>query len=489
MKLKYYIIGAAIAFTGLTSCHKDNLTAAPPTSISDATAFDQPYRIANQVLSLYAQLKEGRVYGGRVLVYGDIRGEDFLLEDPNLVTNADVWNQNPTSTATAIVGLWAQAYTTINNCNVFIDGMNAKGIAVVGSTLGNNYIGEARLIRALCYYQLLQYYARPFADGAGSKLGLPLRLTGIKGAGSSDLARSSVKDVYTQILLDLNFAENNLPLTYGVGNVNNVIRAHKNTAIALKTRVYLSMQDYPNVSLEAAKIVTGITAPFYATNGGVKDSLASDLALIVFKTPYVSGESIFSLPFTVTSPDIPGTQNGLQGYYFSGTNAGSSIFSLNPAGIIANAGWTATDRRRSFIFTAPSGKKYLSKFPTASPADNTPVIRYSEVLLNYAEAIVRVSNTVDPKAVALLNAVRQRSDPTTVFTVAGFANAAALIDAILTERRIEFLGEGLRTGDILRLLQTFPAKGTAPAKAPSEDGYIWPVSATEKALNKLWVDG
>jgi hypothetical protein len=117
-----------------------------------------------------------------------------------------------------------------------------------------------------------------------------------------------------------------------------------------------------------------------------------------------------------------------------------------------------------------------------------PVIRWAEVLLNLAEAKARTTNTVDPQSVALLSAVRNRSDATTTFTVASFSSVNDLINAILLERRIEFLGEGLRNNDIMRLLQTFPAKGAAPARGPNDDGYIWPVSATERSLNTLWVD-
>jgi hypothetical protein len=489
MKIKLkYIMAVGMILVVFTSCKRELLSPTPDTSISDATAFDQPYRIANQVLSLYSTLKEGRFYGGRYIVYGDTRADDFLSEDPNLVTGADVWGLNPTNTATAIVGLWSQAYFVINSCNVFIDGMNAKGITVVGPTVGNAYIAEARLIRALSYYSLLQYYARPFADGAGSKLGLPLRLTGIKGPGFSDMARSTVAEVYAQVLVDLDFAETNLPLNNG-SNLNNTTRAHRNTAIALKTRVYLSMQNYAKVIVEANKIVPA-AAPFKATSG-VPDSLQPDYTN-VFKTPFTTTESIFSMPFSTTTGDAPGTQNGLQGYFYSSANGNGSIYSLNPAGIIADPGWTATDKRRAFIFTSTSavnlGKKYWTKYPTASPADYSPVIRWSEVLLNLAEARVRTTSTVDPQAVALLNAVRNRSDPSTTFTVASFASATALIDAILKERRIEFLGEGLRNNDIMRLMLPIPAKGTVGAKGPADEAYIWPVSNTEKSLNALWVD-
>ena len=109
----------------------------------------------------------------------------------------------------------------------------------------------------------------------------------------------------------------------------------------------------------------------------------------------------------------------------------------------------------------------------------------SEVLLNLAEALARTNAAVDARALALVNAVRQRSDPSVTIVA---ATQAALINAILLERRIEFLGEGLRNNDLMRLLQTIPAKGSVPAKAPTDQGYIWPISANELSLNKLMTD-
>jgi hypothetical protein len=479
-QLKYIITIALFGLTG-SSCHKDLLEPIPQTSITDATAFDTPARISSQVLSMYSALKNGNFFGGRAEIAGDIRSEEFINETTNLVTGADVWSLNPTGTSQNFVkNMWSQAYYTINLCNVFIDGMNEKGSSVVGAALANNYIGEARLIRALCYYHLLQFYARPFADGNGSKPGLPLRLIGIKGSGFSDLARSSVAEVYTQIISDLDFAETNLPLTNGSALLNTT-RAHRNTAIALKTRVYLSMQNYAKVITEADKIVTAV-APFTATSG-VAHALQADI-VNVFRAPYTTTESILALPMSTTAGDNPGTQNQLGFYYSKGP--GNGEFSLNPSGIIANAGWLATDRRRTFNATV-SGKPYLNtKYPAASPFTDYPqVIRYSEVLLNLAEALARTNVAVDARGLALLNAVRKRSDATTTI-LAG--TQQALIDAILLERRIEFLGEGLRNNDLMRLLQTIPAKGSIPAKAPSEAGYIWPISADEMSLNHLMTD-
>ncbi len=499
MKKQYkYMLSLGLCVMAMNSCKRDLLSPTVQTSVSDASAFDTPSRISNGVLSLYGSLKNGNFYGGRYLVYGDVRGEDFLNQTSNLVTASDIWNQNPTNSATAVVNLWSAAYSTIENCNIFIDGMAAKGTSVVGSTLANNYLGEAKLIRALSYYSLLQFYARPYADGNGSKPGLPLRLSGIKGPGASDLARSSVADVYTQIISDLDYADANLPLTYA-SVYNNTTRAHRNTAIALKTRVYLSMQKYDKVITEANKIVSA-AAPFTATTG-VNHSLQADVTN-VFKT-YTTTESILSMPMTATTGDNPGTQNQLAYYYTPGSTTkdaagnliggvGNGEYSLNPSGIIADAGWTATDKRRTFIKSSGSGssiKYWLFKYATGSPyTDYVPVIRYAEVLLNLAEARARSIGSVDAQAVALLNAVRNRSDAATTFTVASFATSADLITAILKERRIEFLGEGLRNNDITRTLQTFPAKGSAQAKAPTDVGYVWPISNTELSLNHLMTD-
>jgi hypothetical protein len=361
--------------------------------------------------------------------------------------------------------------------------MAAKGTAVVGTPLSNNYQAEARLLRALSYYSLLQLYARPFWDGNGSKPGVPMRLKGNTGSDDYAKARATVAEVYTQIIADLDFAETNLPANYSSA-FNNTIRAHRNTAIALKTRVYLSMGRFANVITEANKIVSA-AAPYTAASG-VAHALQSDITN-VFKSPYTTTESILSMPFA--SNETPGTQNQLGFYYGPAAfNGGNGEYSLLPTGIIANTGWKTTDRRRTMIGVF-GGKSYLTKYSVASIfTDFAPVIRYSEVLLSLAEARVRSSNTVDAQAIALLNAVRGRSDASTVFTAADFANSTALANAIVTERRIELLGEGIRGTDITRLGLPLPAKpGVGEIKADAQQ-YIWPISSTELLLNPLCKD-
>ncbi|MFT4204708.1 MAG: RagB/SusD family nutrient uptake outer membrane protein [Chitinophagaceae bacterium] len=489
MKIKNIFIG--IILTGgllFAACNSKRLDTVPQDSVIDATAFSTSDRIYAQLLSLYSSLKSGQLYGGRAVIYGDIKADQFINQTNNSVTGYDVWTGTATNSSTSIENLWAQAYLTINKCNIFIQGVDSLGTGIVTTDEASQYIAEAKFIRALCYSKLLEYYAYPYAygSGGGSNLGVPLRLTAIVGGGYSDLARSTVAEVYTQILSDLDDAESDLPTSYS-SDYDNTTRAHMNTAIALKTRIYLNMQDYANVVTEANKIVSD-AAPF-AASSGVANTLESSIST-VFASPYTSLESIFSMPMTTTSGDYPGTQAALA-YYFS-KSVGNGEFSVNTSGIYADATWTSTDDRRDFIVSYTSGSSttyWLSKYPTASPyTDYVPVIRYSEVLLNLSEALVRSTSSITTRAVALLNAVRNRSDASTTYTTSSFSSTSTLIEAILKERTIEFLGEGMRNGDLMRLVQTIPAKGAVGTIAAGASNYIWPIPATELSLNKLAVD-
>jgi hypothetical protein len=87
--------------------------------------------------------------------------------------------------------------------------------------------------------------------------------------------------------------------------------------------------------------------------------------------------------------------------------------------------------------------------------------------------------------VDLLNAVRQRSDATTTYTVASFASVQELLDQIAIERRIELLGEGFRSLDVMRLGQNFAAKSTVPSVSATSNEYIWPIPQNELLYNKL----
>ena len=235
------------------------------------------------------------------------------------------------------------------------------------------------------------------------------------------------------------------------------------------------MAQYDKVILEANKIISAAT-PFKAPTG-VANQL-SPLISTVFAAPYTTTESVFSFAFTTL--DAPTTA----GIFYNPSPNGSGHNPLNPAGIIANTGWKTTDARRAFNQVSGTSL-WLSKWPKnpSIESDYGTVIRYAEIMLNLSEALVRQNAVVDARAVALLNAIRQRSDPTTVFTVASFATPEDLLNQIQIERRIELLGEGFRSFDRLRLGLPLLAKGTAPGINKTDIQYIWPIPLSELLIN------
>ena len=490
--IKYFALLFIVAVYAISCTKTELLNPVPTTLIADASAFETPARISNQVNGLYATFKGTGLWGSNYLLYSEARAGEFISTNQNPLQGGLTYMMLTDAGTSDVNIVWQQAYQTINACNVFLEGMDALGKKAAGDSLYNNYTAEAKILRAVTYYSLLQLYAQPYINKAGKNPGLPLRLKGNTGLADYNLARSSVEEVYQQIIKDLDYAELNLPSKYATALLNTT-RAQKNTAIAFKTRVYLTLGDNAKVIAEANKLVAA-AAPFVTTNtANSAHSLPADITT-VFKTPYTSTESIFSIAFS--AQDAPGNSlatnflpNSADGTGLSG--AGTGQFYVFAQGIVNDANWKATDKRRSFIFTTPAGTNkgrfWCTKFALGTPySDYVPVIRYSEVLLNLAEALANL-NGLDARATAILNAVRGRSDATTVFKP---TDKADLLSKILNERRIEFFGEGIRNLDLMRLGLPIPAKTPVgstpvPASKTTDGNYIWPIPNNEALYNKL----
>ncbi len=461
----------------ISSCTQDILDTVPETSIVDTKAFSTPEQFLAQVNGLYSSIKAGALYGGGFLIWSELRGEEFLNGSQNTGDGAAIYNQNALASADQISSLWSAGYSTINNVNIFIERANSS--TVISDETKKAYIAEAKFLRALAYFSLVQFYARPYAEGAGSARGLPLRLTGVTSLINGDLEASTVAKIYDQIIADLNDAETDLPESHSSSSLT-ATRAHKATAIALKTRVYLVKQDWANVVAEASKIVN---TSFQYTGSSVTHKLEPNIAA-VFGGSYIGSEAVLFFPFNAS--DAPGGQRALAYYYTR-----FKYVTLNPAGLIRSDSvsvfYNEKDARSipaNTILKKSGSQIILNKFPTTSIyTDYVPAIRYAEVLLNYAEAAARTNDLTT--AANLLKAVRVRSNPDYVFSNEDIATSDALVKTIKKERRIELLGEGFRVLDIIRLLETIPAKGTIPAVTPADNGYIWPIPSSELATNKL----
>src|SRR6187402_566073 len=233
--MKKYILMSCLILMLTTACNDDLLDTQPETSIPESIAFSTPEKILAQTNNLYKQLQNQSFYGGRFIVFNEQRADQFGQNDGNAATGSAVWNQNVASTNDFVNNVWSVGYTAINASNILISKLN--GTTVVSDALAKNYVAEAKFVRALSYFSLIQTYSKPYnLDKNG--LGLPLRLSPITSSGNNDLARSTIEEIYVQILKDLDEAEKDLPIEYS-SSLLNVSRAKKCTAIALKTRVYL----------------------------------------------------------------------------------------------------------------------------------------------------------------------------------------------------------------------------------------------------------
>ncbi|MCI1189065.1 RagB/SusD family nutrient uptake outer membrane protein [Hymenobacter sp. DH14] len=427
----------ALLLATATGCDKV-LDQTPPFALTQEDAFANADRIQKSAVGMYDQLQNAEFLGGRALIYSDIRSDD---------TNpagffGGIGTFNPLANDGTVTNAWTGGYRTIYGPNFFLQQI-AKNPGKVSPTLEQNYIGEAKFIRALTYFHLVNLFAQPYNFTAdASHLGVVLQLDAPDAATAFDASqakpRSTVKEVYTQIEKDLTEAIVGLPETYTT-TFDKTARATKDAARTLLSRVYLYEGRYADAARLAGEVVTG-----------GRHSLTSTPAVPFTLATFSNVESIFSVAMNVS--DNPNTNNALGQHYGRRFD-----ISVNPYALIPVAQFPADDRRRLLLLTpstiptsTSSPLVYTKKYNEAS-ADYVPITRYAETLLNRAEGLAQTTG-VTAEAVSLLNLVRDRSKPATSvsYTISSFANAQALVDAILLERRLELAFEGHRYYDLMR---------------------------------------
>ena len=459
---------SALLLTGVvyfTSCQKKVLDLEPFTGQSDQSAYANPDAVQLSVYGVYDAAQSGFYLGGATRGYpfgaastaqGDMRGEDMLNQAAfyQITYEATYNNASPNNQY-----VFENVYSMVNKANLTIEGVRGAGSSgVISSARALEYEGELRFLRALGHHELVLHYSKPYADGNGAMMGIIYRDFAIKDAATATQARAiqrsdfTVAENYASILADLDFAEANLPATPVLNNAGAAIksyRASKAAAIALKMRVKMHKGDWAGVIAEGAKIVSA-SAPFISPIGPWKLTATPDGPF----TSNTSDENIFSIKNDAT--DNPQVNGALPQMYGDPALGARGLVRVSPV-IWSDPEWLCDDLRRTTLYRTsgtPVNAVYTTKYRDyLNSSDANPIIRYAEVLLTLAEAEARQAAGVSSRAVALLNAVRNRAVTAAPvqYTVASFADKNALITAILKERRIEFLAEGKRWGDIHRL--------------------------------------
>ncbi len=128
----------------------------------------------------------------------------------------------------------------IYQANFVLEGVASSN--TLSSTTKNQLTGEAKFVRAFCYFYLINL----FSD-------VPL-LTTTAWETNSVMPRTSKSKVYEQIITDLKEAKDLLAEDYGVSN-NERIRPNKSTAAALLARVYLYTGNYADAEQQSSFVI------------------------------------------------------------------------------------------------------------------------------------------------------------------------------------------------------------------------------------------
>lgn len=457
----------------LASCEKDVIDLSPVDRLSDETAYETPNRCELAVVGVYDAVQSGYYkgndarrgypFGAASIIQSDMRGADLMnMASFYLIT----YNNTINLTSANNVSMWENSLAAINRANVVMKGIEtAQQNNVISTELANQYIGECLFLRALTYSNLLIHFSLPYGVEGNNNYGLPYYVTPSNTEETIQenltIGRSTVEETYTKILADYNKAEELLPEKIAA---NAITRASKGAVIALKARLYLWKKDWKSVITESKKMVSGTEMPFESPIGKYKLESSPSAPFVSFKG---NSESIFSVE---NSTDDNATVNGSLAQMMSARGGGRALISISP--ILYNATeWLENDLRRAELtFKGTDGRYYPDKYKRPVDQDEyAPIMRYAEVLLNYAEASVRDGNTT--LALELLNAVRNRSvSEADYYEAADFATAKDLLGAILWERRIEFFAEGRRWEDIHRLINDvdFDSKGIPAKLSPSK---------------------
>ncbi len=434
-KIGFSALALACTFV---ACDK-KLDLEPAQNVSEELALSTDANVKSVLLGAYDALASDGLWGGNALRDGELMAADGELRWVGTFTGPrEVYNHAMIATNGEAEDRWTDAYNVINRVNNVLDALD-----IVLPEDRTQVEGEARFIRAAAYFELVRFYAQPYdAAGNNTQPGVPLVLRPTRGIdASSQVARNSVEEVYTQILDDLTKAEGLLPAENGV-------LAGQFTAAALLARVYLQMGRYAEARSKADAVIgSGLYALVsnYADEWNNDDNTSEDIYAVQVSSQDFGQATLtifYSIPeFGGRDGDIEIEQKHLDLY-----EAGDArlAFFYEGAGAIRSGKWRNQYR-------------------------NVPIIRLAEMYLIRAEANLRLGGVVGAPPLDDYNILRVR---------AGLAPAASVsLEELLLERRRELAHEGHRIHDVKRL------KESVDGLAYNDPKLVFPIPAREIEAN------
>lgn len=525
MKKILYIAIAAIVIVQLNSCSKDYLQR-PPLGIQDANDFySSPGGGFKAVTNCYLGFYQFWNYQAALAELGNMATDDCDkggsdAGDRPFIT--DLGDGRALSSNTTLSGFWTGCYQAIGNCNDALDHMvNAKLLDNNGNPLDagtqKHYIAEIRFLRAFFYFKLVEVFG-----------GVPLVTQTPSVADRNNLKRASADSVFNFIVNEWTSIIPDLPTKAELPS-NELGRVTQEAVWAMLARTYLFFARENNAlyakARDAAKEV--INSGVFALDPNYQD--------LWLPNGYQSSEPVFEVIFGdnpgafIYGSDIPiycsprstggwgfdcPTQNLVNAYEKGDPRELFTILNNGDIFPAANGGQEVLD----FSVSPNTGYYNRKVFLTASQRGpygwgnnqwTLYVVRYSDVLLMYAEALLN-SGGSHQEVADYINMVRSRaSNSSRTDAVAVKRNTVIpdiplppvkptddLMAAIQHERRVEFGGEYHRLFDLIRwgtyvsVMQQFSTEPYANGKGASftnsheVDGrYVFPIPQTEIDLS------
>jgi len=477
---KLFLIAFIISLIS-TSCIP-NLDLSPLASQSVNTYYNTAEDANASIIALYGQLRA--MYRDEVIVTPNIVSADDGIPFPTGNANRiALWNYDITPENTFVGQIWSNAFTAIQRSNIAI-----SRIPGTSATEGvkNAYIGEAKFLRALHYFTLVRFFG-----------GVPLVTSETTTLENIEVPRASAEEVYEQIQNDLLEAISFLPAAYTGANVG---RATSGAAKGLLGKVFLtragSSQNSPYWKMAADILYEVISSKSYELwddyndvfalqNRGGKESLFE----VMYLTD-VAGNNFSTGYAPRGAPIVPGSGSGI-------LRPSKYLFDLYPENdlrkevtflteyIHPTTGETIIlsiddpDPARAISFWKLAD---LTNATSGGSAKSFPILRYSDILLMYAEALNETSGPVT-EAYDALNSVRIRAglEPLTGLTKEAFR------EAVWLERRLELCFEGHRWFDLVRTgnLVSAVLNETSFSRNPRIDAHhaLYPIPQREMDAN------
>lgn len=470
-------ISAALAvLCCVSSCNSDFLQIYPETSLNEGNFYKSDEDLVALVNGCYIALRdmEKRDHWNISELKSDvlIQQRSSSAGDFNTARLDEV---NAGSDNISLTNFWNISYRGVYNCNKALSVLESNVYEWTNQALKNRSVGEVRFLRALYYFNLVRQYG-----------GVPLVTQPVTGAEAVDIKRASVQDVYDLIISDLQAAQTAFAQAQAV-HANG--RASLEAANGLLGKVYLTLRDYDSALAQLKKVI----------DSG-KHRLLDDYAEVFNPARKDFVETIFSVQYSEAAADLSNQYIFFNAPYRSqGEVTKRPNIALSLAGNMAPStelirAFSDGDKRKDVSIAFWYGLDwdnemrnlpYCAKYKSPQTAalnwcgDNFPILRYSDILLMYAEALNLSGRTAE--AVPYVQMVRQRAGLNNDLSTLSQSELDRLIE---DERMREFCFENQRWYDLVRrgrAVEVMRAQG----KDMAEIQLLAAIPSEQILINKL----